>query len=136
MGESINRHLALYGAAPRGKKIASKVARNDVRVVTSLEHLYEITAYKKEGEYSRDHGHIGSIVVIVCPGDELTVVSGIYSLATELKILVTAIIVTDSGCKAISHSESLNLLRKSSDSVVITSDETYLQYMLECVLYE
>jgi hypothetical protein len=137
MQNSVNPRLALYGAGPRGKNIVSNVSRKDLCIVTSLEEIYRITcnqtgAKSQKGENKR----VGSIVIIACPGDDLSLVSDIYSLATELKILVTAIIITDSECRPTSHSESLSVIRRCSDSVVVTSDLTYLQYMLECVLYD
>lgn len=126
------RKVALLGMQPRGKLLAAQVVRQDVSIMDSVNQLREYTA--RTGQNVDNNKQIDSIVVVTSPGDDLSEIPAVYNIAVDAHILVTAVIVTGKKCRSTEYSATNAILQGSSDIIVRTSDESYLRYMLECVL--
>jgi hypothetical protein len=129
----IGRSCVLYGSLPSAQKITAGVNRNGVHVVNSIAELIDQTSLSRNQDGSNCR-HINSIIILACSGDDISALANIYKIASDINVLVTTIIVNNSSCIPISSSNTLTDLRASSDIVVITSDENYLEYMLDCLL--
>ncbi len=128
------RKLALIGTPPRGRLLAAQVIRHDVSILNSVNELREYTVGTRQTAEKDKHKQIDSIVVVTRPGDDLAEIPAIYTLAVDAHILVTTVIVTAKKCSSNTSAGTNAILQGSSDIIVRTSDESYLRYMLECVL--
>ena len=83
---------ALFGMPPGGRRLTAQSTRPGVALVNTLQELNEL-ALNASGA-SRP---LRSIVIVARPGDDLSIAGQIYTLAVNLHILVTAILIHDIG---------------------------------------
>lgn len=107
-------NIALFGMVPGGRRLAEQSSYPGVAVTTTLQELNELALVSTE-DYRRLH----SIVIVACPGDDLSVTGQIYTLATNLHILVTAILIHDTGSTG---DNSDFTLQRVSDIIVHSPD--------------
>lgn len=121
------RTLVLFGTRPGGKRLLARRGRDGVFIVEQADEFRDLAA----GVRLEPGRRVNSIIVVARPGDDVSMVKDIYSIAVKYKVLVTTIIVVKSVCRSHENTEQLGSLRASSDMVVITSDDDYLQCMVE-----
>jgi len=119
--------VALFGMEPRGRVLAAGAVRKGVALLDHAVELDKLAAQPGNGT-SR---HLQSIIIVVCPGDDMSPVPFIYNRAIELHKLVTVIVINRSEHGVAKHSGSSGILQGSSDIIVITPDQTCLDHMLE-----
>ncbi len=123
------RRTLLFGTTPGGRNIVSTVKKKEVIIVNTKTELNETISTSN----SENNNGINSIIIVACPGDKVSEAKDIYTIATNIKVLITTIIIHDSCCMPINNFSSLPDLRASSDMLIITSDKYYLEYMLDCL---
>ena len=128
------RKMVLFASAPSAQKIVASIEKKGVHLLHSISDLNDHSSLQPDQANTKNSTNINSIIILACPGDDISAVTDIYEFAVNKNLLVTTIIVYKSSCMPISNFKSLAKLRASSDMVVITSDENYLEYMLECLL--
>lgn len=119
--------VALFGMEPRGRLLASAALRSGVALLDHADELGKLAAQPGNG-ISR---HLQSIIIVACPGDDMSPVPAIYNRAIELHKLVTVIVINRSEHGVIEHGGASGILQGSSDIIVITPDQTCLDHMLE-----
>jgi len=124
----ILRKVALFGTQPQGKLLAAMVIREDVCRMNSANELRDYISREDR------NSQIDSVVIVIAPGDDLSGLPTIYSQSIDSHILVTVVIVTGKKCTYAQNTGTNAIIQRSSDIIIRTTDELYLQYMLECVL--
>jgi len=124
----ILRKVALFGTQPQGKLLAAMVIREDVCRMNSVNELRDYISREDR------NSQIDSVVIVIAPGDDLSGLPTIYNQSIDSHILVTVVIVTGKKCTYAQNTGTNAIIQRSSDIIIRTTDELYLQYMLECVL--
>ena len=119
--------VALFGMEPHGRILASEAMRKGVALLDHADELETLVAQSGNGTSK----HLQSIIIVACPGDDMTPVLTIYNRAIELRKLVTVIVIKLPEQGNIQGSGSSGILQGSSDVIVITADQTCLDHMLE-----
>jgi len=119
--------VALFGMEPRGRMLASGAVRKGVALLDRADDLEKLAAQQCNGTSQ----HLQSIIIVVCPGDDMSPVPSIYNRAIELHKLVTVIVINRPEHGVVEHSGTSGILQGSSDIIVITPDQTCLDHMLE-----
>lgn len=115
--------IALLGMSPGGRQLAVRSKRPGVALVNTLQELNEL-ALNSSGASRQLH----SIVIVARPGDDLSIAGQIYTLAVNLHILVTAILIHDTG--AATHGTGAGL-QTVSDIIVHSPDAGCIGDMLD-----
>lgn len=122
------KQVLLVGLDPGGSRLASRVDHAQVHAVRSLQEFLD---------YAQTGCSVGSVVVVARPGDNVDAMPVIYRCALEMRALVTTIVVADDCghdcCRPQKSSAFLAALRGTSDMMIATSDEEYVQFMAECL---
>ena len=132
--DTTRRKIVLFASVPSAQKIVAGIEKKWVDLLYSIIDLNDHLSLQRNQEENKNSTKLNSIIIIACPGDDISAVTDIYEFAVNKNILVTTIIVYKSSCMPISNFKSLAKLRASSDMLVITSDENYLEFMLQCLL--
>lgn len=119
--------VALFGMEPRGRMLACGAVRKGVALLDRADELEKLAAQPGNGT-SR---HLQSIIIVACPGDDMSPVPAIYNHAIELHKLVTVIVINRPEHGVVEHRGTSGILQGSSDIIVITPDQTCLDHMLE-----
>jgi hypothetical protein len=124
------RSVALFGMHPSGYALAAGAARDGVRLFRDVN---ELGGAAKQAGNGVDRGY-KSIMLVACPGDDLAGVPAIYKLAVELRLLVTAIVITGPGAGNVEGGDANPVLQQGSDIIIITPDATCLDHMLDAAV--
>jgi hypothetical protein len=125
------RNIILFASKPTAEKIISEIKRPGVYQFKSVEDLdNQVNPQQNQDEIKR----LNSIIILVYPGDEISVLPNIYKSIQKFNVLVTTIIINKSESIALGEFQSLAFIRSASDMVIITSDDTCLEYMLDCLV--
>lgn len=127
------RNVVLYGATPNGRHLVSTIDKKEVYIVNSTSELNGFISTENNSDKEKSV-NINSIIIVACPGDDVSAARDIYIIATKLKVLITTIVIYNSCCMPINNFSSLPDLRASSDMLIMTSDKNYLEYFLDCLL--
>lgn len=119
--------VALFGMEPHGHLHATRVVRKGVAL---LDHANELDKHATQSGNGMSR-YLQSIIIVACPGDDMTPVLAIYNRAIELHKLVTVVVIKRPEYGDIQRSGSNAILQGASDIMVITQDQTCLDYMLE-----
>jgi hypothetical protein len=126
------RNIVLIGSGSEAQKKVVEIKRDEILVSNSMVDLKNLISYGQKSH--KNNLKINSIILLTNMGNDISAVTEIYNIALEINVLVTTIIVYKSGSMPINHHKSLTKIRSISNMVVITSDESYLEYMLDCML--
>jgi hypothetical protein len=126
------RNIILIGSGPTAQKKVAGIKRNGIILANSIVDLNKLISPGQNSD--RNSNKIISIILVIYPGDDISAVTEIYNIALEIKVLVTTIIVYKPGSMPINPQKSLSKIRSISNMMVITYDDNYLEYMLDCML--
>jgi hypothetical protein len=126
------RNIILIGSGSTAQKKVAGIKKNGLFLANSIVELN--TLISPEQNPDRNINKINSIILLIYPGDDIFAVKELYNIALEINVLVTTIIIYKPGSMPINPHKSLSKIRSISNMVVITSDENYLEYMLDCML--
>lgn len=125
--------MVLHGLKPGGLDIAGRIYNPGVYFTNSFGQLHDYI----KGEGSKLEtilNRINSIIVAACPGDDLSDLPNIYRLAQDINVLLSIVVLLPKNqCLRDNPPSALTILQNFSDMLILTSDETYLQYMIECL---
>ncbi len=130
MNVSAQRTVLLHGTSTQGEKYIKGFKRDGVINLVAVSDLDSM--YQRQSDLKKNH-KINSILIVTKRGDDISDLPLLYEFAHKLNILVTTIIIYHAKCKTAHHSNIIAELRKVSDMVIYTSDEEYLQFMIECI---
>ncbi len=63
----------------------------------------------------------------------MSLISDLHEFAVSSNILLTSIIIIKTFCDMTAYSDQLGSLRRISDMVIFTTDQYYMEYMVECI---
>ena len=93
----------------------------------------EIKKYVERQSDPENRERINSILIITTPGDNMSLISDLHEFAVSSNILLTSIIIIKTFCDMTGYSDQLGSLRRISDMVIFTTDQNYMEYMVECI---
>ncbi|MBL4644867.1 MAG: hypothetical protein JKY99_00225, partial [Rhizobiales bacterium] len=96
-------------------------------VVATILELDDLPAQKLRPEKAAD---LNTIIVVCGATSKAPGIERIYQWATEIGVLVTAVVVCP-GAVGVSVAKGLSVLRAHCDMLTITTDEEYLPTMLQ-----
>jgi hypothetical protein len=130
MNESSNRIVLLYGTGPGGKSYVGNFKRPSVIKITGKADMQKYIVQQSDPSNKEK---INSILIITTPGDNISLISDLHEFAVRSKILLTSIIIIKTFCDMTGYSDQLGSLRRKSDMVIFTTDQNYMEYMVECI---
>lgn len=116
--------IALSGMQPGGRRLVKGMMRPGVLLVESARQFDHDSASSRKPV---------SIVIVACPGDDLSAARHLYSAAVDMSVLVTAILIRDDNdmLAAISADASLQSV---SDIIVNTPDPGCIEDILDTMI--
>lgn len=130
MNNLSHRIVLLYGTGPGGKSYVGNFKRPGV---LKLADKAELEKYLAQQSDPGNKERINSILIITTPGDNMSLVSDLHEFAVNSNILLTSIIIIKTFCDMTGYSDQLGNLRRISDMVIFTTDQNYMEYMVECI---
>ncbi len=125
-----NRIVLLYATGPGGKSYVGQFKRQGV---SKLEDKADLENYLAQQSDPENKERINSILIITTPGDNMSLISDLHEFAVSSNILLTSIIIIKTFCDMTAYSDQLGSLRRISDMVIFTTDQYYMEYMVECI---
>jgi hypothetical protein len=134
MTHADQQQVLLFGLDPGGHRLAARVEQDHVHTVESLQEYLDYTHERADAGGNAGR-RISSVVVVARDGDNVEPMPTVYRRALEMRALVTTIVVADDGGRGKRQKSSafFTALRGTSDMTIATSDEDYVQFMLDCL---
>ena len=133
------RHIKIIGLGDEGGRIAQAIGQRDmanVDIIANGDYVKNHTEAVVQGitgdvrELLHQLQDADIIFMIAVSGEQIEFARVVSRVARELGKLVTAVLIEPHGVTSVKGAATLDILRACADMLVIGSDESYLDEML------